>query len=127
MDRHCGTLSFASTSGTCFDILTGSQVPLTVDDSPARRPYRWSAFPNPSMGPVRFRADGPLTGPSSLCIFDASGRLIRRLSSDRAGSGPQEIRWDGRNESGAEAAAGVYFYRSTNRDAVTTDKLVVAR
>ena len=62
-----------------------------------------SAHPNPTRGAVTFEVGD---GRGDLSIFDAAGRLVRRLEVSSA-----VVAWDGRAESGAPAAPGVYFYR----------------
>ncbi len=47
-----------------------------------------------------------------LGVYDVTGRLVRRLaSSEPLGAGLHEATWDGRTDSGAEAASGLYLYR----------------
>ncbi len=86
--------------------------------APASAPVlagHWSggltAYPNPFRedSAIRFHAAGD--GPVRMEIFDASGRLVRGIPAWPAASGIGEIVWDGRQESGREAPAGVYFLR----------------
>jgi flagellar hook assembly protein FlgD len=51
-----------------------------------------------------------------LDVLDVRGRLARRLLDTRTGAGPHRLSWDGRDESGREAGAGVYFVRLEVRD-----------
>lgn len=44
-------------------------------------------------------------------IYDLLGRTVRVLAEGRQNAGRYEMRWDGRDESGAAAASGIYFYR----------------
>ncbi len=47
-----------------------------------------------------------------LCVFDLSGRLVRRLlDGEIVGEGRHETAWNGRNDSGRQVASGAYFYR----------------
>ncbi len=50
-------------------------------------------------------------GPVDLRIYDLRGRLVRRLATGDFPAGEQELRWDGRDASGHEAASGVYLVR----------------
>jgi flagellar hook assembly protein FlgD len=70
-------------------------------------------FPNPFVPGrgTQFVVNG-LTAASEVevRVFTVDGRLIRSLRG--AGGPPQaQVGWDGRDESGAEVANGVYLYR----------------
>ncbi len=62
-----------------------------------------------------------------LEIFDLSGRLIRTLVDGEQPAGSYELRWDGRDRSGAPAAAGIYPYRLRVDDRAVSRKLVLLR
>jgi len=70
-----------------------------------------SVAPNPSRDgfTIRFANGGP--GPVPVAIFDATGRLVRKLDSDPLGAGAREARWDGRDGAGVECRSGLYFAR----------------
>jgi flagellar hook assembly protein FlgD len=42
-------------------------------------------------------------------VYDANGRLVRRLASVGLAGGSHSITWDGRDDLGSSVAAGVYF------------------
>ncbi len=69
--------------------------------------------PNPAFGPatVRFELAGP--GAVQLGVYDPAGRLVRELVRPSATlpSGPHAVAWDGRDERGRLAPAGVYFVK----------------
>jgi len=54
-----------------------------------------------------------LAAPSAvrLEVYDVAGRLVRSLFDGVAQAGRHRIAWDGRSDSGAAAAAGVYCCR----------------
>jgi hypothetical protein len=62
-----------------------------------------TAEPNPFRRIVNIRCGPGLAGTLSLNIFDAAGRVVRRLPSAR------DATWDGRDESGRLLPAGAYF------------------
>lgn len=70
------------------------------------------AHPNPAFGgAVRLTPDSP----STIVVVDIRGRVVRRLD---ARHGPAD--WDGRDDGGAAAPAGVYFARAIPGGACAT-------
>lgn len=65
-----------------------------------------------------FRWAGLASGPASISIYDAGGRLVRRIPLRPAANGPasSEAVWDGRTSGGTTAAKGIYFARVEGRD-----------
>jgi hypothetical protein len=51
-----------------------------------------------------------------ICVYDVSGRLIRRLADRRFRAGEHEVVWDGADDAGRAVARGVYFTRVRYRD-----------
>lgn len=63
-----------------------------------------------------------------LALYDARGRLVRTLMSGPRPAGKGFSDWDGRDESGHMAAAGLYFVRFEAQGlGVKTSRLVVVR
>lgn len=68
--------------------------------------------PNPFEGATRIRFTLPDAGALSAYVFDAQGRLVRRLLAEYAAvAGEQIVEWDGSDDTGARRGAGVYFIR----------------
>lgn len=85
--------------------------PSGVDDAPRPHPVQLTVFPNPfsagGPGGVSIALSGGAAGRSDVTIFDAAGRLVRRLAEV---TGPESrLTWDGRDDRGGAAPAGVYF------------------
>src|SRR5437867_3705886 len=51
-----------------------------------------------------------------LSVYDARGRLVRRLVDRRYDAGRWEVKWDRRDDSGHRLSAGVYMYRLESKD-----------
>ncbi|HYJ33137.1 MAG TPA: S8 family serine peptidase [Candidatus Binatia bacterium] len=65
---------------------------------------------------------------ADLRVFDARGRLVKTLvDSDQATARQYLIRWDGRDEAGRPAAAGIYFYRLRAAGRELVRRLVLVR
>ncbi len=71
---------------------------------------------------VRFRMQEG--GRVDLSVFDAGGRLVRRLLSEDLSAGPHIARWDGRRDDGDDAPAGVYLLQLTQGDESLSRRLV---
>ena len=69
------------------------------------------------------------TRPSNILvrIFDASGRLVRRLYNGPAASPSLSLPWDGRNENGTDASGGVYYARTDYPGGYSTAKLLLVK
>lgn len=66
--------------------------------------------------------------PADLRIFDAQGRLVKTLlDSDQPTARQYLIRWNGLDESGRPAAAGIYFYRLRAAGRELVRRLVLLR
>ena len=52
-------------------------------------------------------------GPMQVEVVDGSGQVVRRMTVDATAAGNVPFSWDGRDDSGAAAAAGQYTVRAT--------------
>lgn len=90
-----------------------------------------AARPNPTAGGCRVRFTIPSENagqtPVSLAVYGVDGRRLKTLVSGSVGAGAHEAAWDGRDESGADAAAGLYFVRLEWRGRQLTTKLARVR
>ncbi len=107
-------LAIASTSsvGTMTYTFSANPSPSAVGEEPyvmAPEAASWSlrAVPNPAGAEVQLRFAGPASGAvSALGIYDAMGRLVRRLPDAEVGA---PVAWDGRDSQGALVTPGVYY------------------
>jgi hypothetical protein len=60
---------------------------------------------------IRVSASSLLSPPSSLLVFDPSGRLVRSFPISSLLSPPFSLTWDGRDASGTRCPAGLYVIR----------------
>lgn len=67
--------------------------------------------PNPFRTGTSLRISTKTRGTASAEVLDAAGRLVCTLSVDADGPGRHRVSWDGRDERGRAAPAGVYFLR----------------
>jgi len=93
--------------------------PLAVRPIELATPY-----PNPSRGPVTLAVRVAEPGPVTLQIVDVAGRSVRRVELADAGAGPRTWMWDGRDDRGQRAPAGVYRARAFGASGGTSRPLV---
>jgi hypothetical protein len=62
-----------------------------------------------------------------LSVFDASGRVVKRLVNEKRVPGIYLSTWDGRDENGKQVSNGIYFYRLTANDLSETRKTILLR
>lgn len=85
------------------------------------------AWPNPVLdaGSISFR----LAGPSEVrvLLFDAGGRLLRRLADGPMDAGYHRLAWDGLDRHGLPVHQGVYLCRAEADGRSLTRKILVQR
>ncbi len=106
----------ADVNNAPFLIATGVGVPGPGDDgdgvgAPPAASGLSDARPNPSAGDVRFALALPSAGTARLDVYDAAGRLVRRLADGAFPAGEHVVSWDGRAADGSRQPDGVYFLR----------------
>jgi ELWxxDGT repeat protein len=85
-------------------------------------------FPNPFNPRTVIAFDLPAAARVNLRVYDVAGRLLRTLiASTTYDEGHHEAAWDGRDESGVMAAAGVYMYRLEAGDHVESRPMVLVK
>jgi hypothetical protein len=67
--------------------------------------------PNPFNPLTRIAYSLPDRARAELLIYDAAGRMVRRLVDADLPAGDHTSVWDGRTDAGEAAASGAYFYR----------------
>jgi len=101
-----------------------------IDDgvwaSPSQTALR-SAYPNPFNPTVKLEFDLANGGRAQIAIYDAAGRLVRRLVDDVLPSARHAVVWNGRDDGGAPVASGVYFVRLVARDRASIKKIVLLK
>jgi len=86
-----------------------------------------SNVPNPFADGTSIRFALAAPGDVRLDVFDIGGRRVAGTEAMRFEAGPQELRFDGRDESGQPLDAGVYLYSVTAGGMTGKGRMVVAR
>jgi hypothetical protein len=108
--------SFTATLVT--SVADGSNAPAVVLGSPR---------PTPTSGRTEMSLDLPNAMAVEASVFDAQGRLVRRIESGTLAAGTHILRWDGSLEAGGNAASGVYWIRVGAGSIDKRVKVVVVR
>jgi hypothetical protein len=96
-------------NGTNFDVFYAGRRAVTgVKGGPAPTGVV-HAWPNPFAGATAVRFTVPRSSRVHVVVRDLQGRAMRRLVSETRAAGTYEVAWDGLNDSGHPAPAGVYF------------------
>jgi hypothetical protein len=66
-------------------------------------------------------------GGATVAVFDLQGRRIATLADGEGRAGRYQLSWDGRDSSGREVAAGVYFVRLESASRQETRKITLLR
>jgi len=85
------------------------------------------AIPNPFNPSTTIQYDVPCEGRVELGIYDAGGRLLRRLHAGVVTTGRHDVVWDGRDDRGGTVGAGVYFARLDAPGAASTLKILLVK
>ena len=85
------------------------------------------AYPNPFNATTAVRFDLERSGPVSLTVADARGRIVRKLVRESLMPGVHTIHWDGKDEGGADAGSGLYFCRLAAGHRASTVKMLLVR
>ncbi|RPH90896.1 MAG: T9SS C-terminal target domain-containing protein, partial [Calditrichaeota bacterium] len=78
------------------------------------RQSTWMSFdnyPNPFNPSTTIHYELPSDGFATLKIHDLNGRLVRALVSASEIAGEHAVLWDGTDDAGFKAAAGIYLYQ----------------
>jgi hypothetical protein len=101
--------------------------PTGVDAAPARPPLLdlHAASPNPFGASTSIRYTLGRDAEVTAEVYDAAGRLVRRLGGGFEAAGAHEVAWDGTGDDGARRASGVYFCRIRAGGVERTGRLVL--
>lgn len=112
-------------------ILYGQYDVSAVPDMPNNLPEQAILspnFPNPFNSATLIQYNILRTGFVQVDIFNMNGQLIQNLNKEEQSSGWHEIKWDGKNQYGAEMASGIYIVKfSVDHYTTKTNKILLLR
>jgi hypothetical protein len=83
--------------------------------------------PQPARGAQTIRYYSGRERQVVITIHDVAGRRVRSVHRGWLSAGETRLRWDGRDDAGRPAAAGVYYVRGTNGTNAQAAKLIRIR
>jgi hypothetical protein len=98
---------------------------LTVVALPAK--LQAAVSPNPLNPNGVLRIDLTQASAVTVRLFDASGRLVRKIGRPQMAEGPHVLEIDGRDDHGSPLASGVYFYKVVTLEGTTTGRFAVLK
>ena len=86
-------------------------------------------YPNPAYaGGVNVLYRIPQATTVDISIYDVSGHLVKKVAAGAFAGGVRAVIWDGRDEGGAPASAGIYLVRLVAGSGIQqTKRLVLCR
>jgi hypothetical protein len=81
--------------------------------------------PNPFSGCTEIHWQVPVETQARLCIYDASGQLVKRLADGQAKPGSYTAVWDGTDTRDRRVSTGIYFCRLETPAATLKQKVVL--
>lgn len=119
---------YSSNAGDFF-LARFSPADLVGVDETATLPDRLSVriAPNPSRRGTSVHFHLPREQAVTVEIFDVAGRRVQRLFDGMLSPGTHANSWDGRDGSGRETPAGIYFARVSTSEGLETRRLVRVR
>jgi hypothetical protein len=112
--RHNGPLA--------LDFGEEAREPVELVPAPS---LRFAVAPNPARGRCAFRYASTGGEPVSLVLYDASGRIVRRIQSLARSAGDQVLEWDCRDAEGRDVPSGPYFARLRAGNTEATARVTV--
>ena len=120
-----GVMRFGTYGRGIWDFDT-STVTAVAEAAPAAG-FGLASYPNPFNPQTSLRFALAAPGHARLVIVSAAGRLLRHLLDAELSAGVQELRWDGRSDSGRPLPSGVYFARLESGSLVESRRLTLLR
>jgi len=84
-------------------------------------------YPNPMNGRTTIAYQIPKACRVNLTVYNILGQAVKILDSGAKEPGSYQAIWDGSDQNGKKAAAGIYFYRLTAENVNLTQKLIIIK
>ena len=135
LDTASNGFSYTRT-GTTWDPLTTGElmiraiVEYTTDNDDNVAPvFTLDArnFPNPFNPETTISFSVPVSGPTTLKVYNLKGQVIRTLVNDSREAGRHSVVWNGKDDNGNSVSSGMYFFRVHNDGKHVTRKMLLSK
>jgi len=117
--------------GTMDQGMYRSVTVTSVEDAPGQAvPLTFSLeqnYPNPFNPSTQIRFSLPADVNVKISIYNLLGQRVTTILESSLNAGIHAVQWDGRNQFGAPAASGVYFYRMEAGSFIQTKGMVLVK
>jgi iron transport multicopper oxidase len=98
-----------------------------VDGNGLPRTRLGAAYPNPFVGGTALELALARDGTARLTVYDVNGRRVRSLVDATLAAGSRRVAWDGRDDAGAPAPAGLYLVRLESAGETHSRRVMLVR
>ena len=112
------------------DITVFAPIFTGIGDDLAGIPTEFSLdqnYPNPFNPTTTIKYGLKEASDVELTVYNMLGQKVRTLVSAQQNAGYQSIQWDGRNDNGSKVASGIYIYKLSANDFVSSRKLILMK
>lgn len=83
--------------------------------------------PNPFNPTTSISFDLPVSAPTSLVIYDLTGRRVQTLVREELSNGTHTVVWNGKDSTNRQVASGVYLYRIESGKRFETRRMTLVK
>ncbi len=112
-----------------FTLIDGG-LGINVDEFGTLVPFSYGLsvpLPNPSVNHIKIAFALPHPKKVKLNVYNSVGQLVKTLIDENRAPGVYTVVWDGTDDNGRSAAAGIYFYQYSTDEFNDTKKAVLIR
>jgi hypothetical protein len=125
-------VSLAAADTIMLRILRWFDVPVGVEEvashqMPVHTAQYLKADPNPFRENLGIEYSVAASSIVELAVYDAAGRVVKKLVDEPRTAGVYRARWDGRDDTGRDLPSGVYFLKLGVDDFTASKKMVLVR
>jgi hypothetical protein len=84
-------------------------------------------YPNPFNPETEISYVLPNACQVELSVYNLLGQKVKTLVDEFQSAGLKNVKWDGKDENGANVASGVYFYKIKAREFTETKKMIMLK
>ena len=128
-DGAYNTNAWAITDGFAIKFTTGATYAVSSGES-GITPESYALhqnFPNPFNMQTMIQYELPEPGIVTLDVYNVLGQRIATLAHGRQEAGSHSVPWNGKTDSGLDAASGIYFYRLQAGAFAQTQKMILLK